>query len=243
MSPIRALFAMLAAMLCLTPVAARAATGAAPAEIPLPVSEKPATLIVSTFDGEAQLHFDPAMISEEYLSRVAVLGPYLAPARGGFDGVCGVNEAGEDYYCDLRLLRGADLELAETELDDVVSLLGDLAGVSVPSELDAVLAYVRRETAFYVCLRRAALAYYRGDDSALSVVCEEVDASAACPEFVVRAPLTRTPELRYRLVDFGWQGCMQERFEATVGLYPIENWRMFLRNNGIDEEIVERHGC
>jgi hypothetical protein len=242
MSPIRAMFAMLVAMLCLTPVAARAATGAV-AQAETPVSEKPTVLVVSTFDGEAQLHFDPAVISEEYLGRVAVLGPYLAPAHAGFDGVCGVNEAGEETYCDLRLLRGPDLDVAETELGDVVSLLGVLAGLSVPSELDAVLAYVRRETAFYVCLRRAALAYYRGDDSALSVVCEEVDASAACPDFVARAPRMHTPELRYRLVEYGWQGCMHKRFEATVGLYPIENWRMFLRDNGIDEEIVETHGC
>ena len=231
MRPIRALFAMLATMLCLVPVAARAATGATPA-----------TLVVSTFDGEAQLHFDPAVISEEYLSRVAVLGPYLAPARAGFDGLCGVDD-GQEYYCDLRLLLGPDLGVAESELGAVQSLLGDLPGLSVPSELDAVLAYVRRETAFYVCLRRAALAYYRGDDSALSVVCEEVDASAACPDSVVRAPHMRTPELRYRLVEYGWQGCMHERFEATVGLYPIENWRRFLRNNGIDEEIIEPGHC
>jgi hypothetical protein len=241
MNPIRAMVAMLTAMLCLTPVAARAATGAV-AETD-PASEKPALLVVDTFDGEAQLHFDPAMISADYLSRVAVLGPYLAPARAGFDGVCGVNEAGEETYCDLRLLRGPDLDATEAELGDVVSLLGDLAGLSVPSELDAVLAYVRRETGFYICLRRAALAYYRGDDSALSVVCEEVDAIAACPEFVVRAPRMDTPEARYRLVEYGWQGCMNERFEAIVGRYPIENWQLFLRNNGIDEEIVERHRC
>jgi hypothetical protein len=199
-------------------------------------------LVVATFDGEAQLHFDPAVISAEYLSRVAVLGPYLAPERGTSYGLCGV-ENGEEYYCDVRVLLGPDLSVAETELGEVESLLGDLAGLSVPSELDAVLAYVRRETAFYVCLRRAALAYYRGDDLALSVVCEEVDASAACPDLIVRAPLMGTPELRYRLVEYGWQGCMHERFEATIGLYPIENWRMFLRTNGIDEEIVERHGC
>jgi hypothetical protein len=124
-----------------------------------------------------------------------------------------------------------------------MSLLGDLAGLSVPSELDAVLACVRRETAFYVCLRNAALAYYRGDDSALSVVCDEVDPIVACPNFVVRAPLMRTPQERYRLADYGWQGCMQERFEQTLGLYPIENWQTFLRNHGIDEEIVEAHGC
>jgi hypothetical protein len=67
-------------MLCLAPVAARAATGAAPAE---PASETPATVIVSTFDGDVHLHFDPAVISQEYLSRVAVRGPYLA-ARAGF---------------------------------------------------------------------------------------------------------------------------------------------------------------
>ena len=179
--------ALMMTMFSFTPVAAPAATGAPPADTEPPVSPtKPATLIVSTFDGEAQLHFDPAVISEEYL--------------------------------------------------------GDLAGLAVPSELDAVLAYVRRETAFYACLRNAALEYYRGDDSALSAVCEDVDAAAACSDFVRRAPLMRTPPERFRLADHGWQGCMQEHFEQTLGVYPIENWQMFLRNHGVDE-IVEAHGC
>ena len=226
-------------MLCLAPVAARAATGAAPAE---PASEKPATVIVSTFDGEVHLHFDPAVISQEYLSRVAVLGPYLA-ARAGFDVVCGVDDAGDEYHCDLRLLVGPHLGVAEDELGDIQRLVGDLAGLSVPSELDAVLVYVRREAAFYACLRRAALAYYRGDDTALSIVCEEVDAVDACADFVVRAPRIHAPEARYELVEHGWHGCMHERFEAIVGRYPIENWQLFLRNHGIDEEIIEPGHC
>jgi len=217
--------ALMMTMFSFTPVAAPAATGAPPADTEPPVSPtKPATLVVSTFDGEARLHFDPAVISEEYLGRVAALGPYLAAPRASFNGVCAVHD-GEEEYC-----------------DEMMSLLGDLAGLAVPSELDAVLAYVRRETAFYACLRNAALEYYRGDDSALSAVCGDIDAAAACSDFVRRAPLMRTPPERFWLADHGWQGCMQEHFEQTLGVYPIENWQLFLRNHGVDE-IVEAHGC
>jgi hypothetical protein len=234
--------ALMMTMFSFTPVAASAATGAPPADTEPPVSPtKPATLVVSTFDGEARLHFNPAVISEEYLDRAAALGPYLAAPRASFNGVCAVHD-GEEEYCDTRVLFGPDLGVAESELDEMMSLLGDLAGLAAPSELDAVLAYVRRETAFYACLRNAALEYYHGDDSALSAVCEDIDAAAACSDFVRRAPLMRTPPERFRLADHGWQGCMQEHFEQTLGVYPIENWQMFLRNHGVDE-IVEAHGC
>ncbi len=66
--------ALMMTMFSFTPVAASAATGAPPADTEPPVSPtKPATLVVSTFDGEAQLHFDAAVISEEYLGDLAGL--------------------------------------------------------------------------------------------------------------------------------------------------------------------------
>lgn len=191
------------------------------------------TIVVPIPDGMAVLHFDPKIVSEEYLGELALVSPYVswtlsAPAW---------EEDEEDGF------HGPDLFDVEIELGRLAQTLEDIDRLRVPPLLDAALAYVGREAAFYACVRGALLAYYRGDDHALAIACDEIDAPTVCSELVVEAPLTRAAQARHRLAGVGWRDCMNERFRERLGTYPLENWREFLRTFGVEEEIVEHRGC
>ena len=95
--------------------------------------------------------------------------------------------------------------------------------------------------AFHLCLWRAELAYYRGDDYALWVACDDIEAPAQCQEVVVQASLTRGPDVRYRLAAYAWRGCMSRWFQRRFGPYPMDDWYEFLRTYGVEEEVL--HGC
>jgi hypothetical protein len=199
------------------------------------------TIDVPMAFGAVHLHFDPRTISGEYLGELAVLSPHVSWtfAPPAWD-EC-VSSDGEEHECEAIVLDGPDLFEAEAELSRAEDMLATIRRLRVPPQLDAVLAHVHREAAFHLCLWRAELAYYRGDDYALWVACDDVDAAATCQEVVVQGPLTRVPEARYRLAAYTWRGCMSDRFQQRFRPYPMDGWREFLRAYGVEEEVF--YGC
>jgi len=191
--------------------------------------------------GAVRLHFDPRTISAEYLGELAVLSPHVSwtfapPALDE----C-VSSDGEAHECEPIVLDGPDLFEAEVELSRAEDMLATIRRLRVPPQLDAVLAHVHREAAFHLCLWRAELAYYRGDDYALWVACDDIEAPAQCQEVVVQASLTRGPDVRYRLAAYAWRGCMSHWFQRRFRPYPMDDWYEFLRTYGVEEEVL--HGC
>ena len=182
--------------------------------------------------GEARLSFDSRTISEDQVQQLALISPHLSWFF--------VSPIWEDAAGPLE---GPDLREAEVTLRDLAETLEDIAHLDVPAELEAARAYVRREGAFYVCLRRAQLAYYGGDDHALAVECDEIDAPTSCWDLVVEAPLLRTVDKRHELAAYAWRNCMSDRFQERLGHYPLDNWRAFLERFGVEEDIIEHEGC
>ncbi len=191
--------------------------------------------------GAVQLHFDPRTISAEYLGELAVLSPHVSwtfapPALDE----CASSD-GDEHECEVIVLDGPDLFEAEVELRRAEDMVATIRRLRVPPQLDAVLAHVHREAAFHLCLWRAELAYYRGDNYALWVTCDDIEAAAQCQEVVVQTPLTRVPEVRYRLAAYAWRGCMSDSFQRRFRPYPMDDWQEFLRAFGVEEEVF--YGC
>src|SRR2546421_12649925 len=88
MSPIRAMFAMLVAMLCLTPVAARAATGAVAEAAATRVTE--GTLLFRGGDGAAVpaplLETDVGLRGTGPVARAIVRQPFVKPTSDWVEG-------------------------------------------------------------------------------------------------------------------------------------------------------------
>jgi hypothetical protein len=177
------------------------------------------TILVPMLSGEARLHFDPRRISVERLLELALLSPNVSwtfPPEGW---------------------EGPDLPDAEADLHEVEGMLADVARLQAPPQLDAVLAHVRREAEFHLCLRRAQLEYYRGDDYALWAPCEEIEPAVACAGAAAEAPLTRAAAARHRLAGNAWRDCMGAAFRRRHGAYPLADWEAFRATYGIDEEV------
>ena len=211
--------------------------------VTLCVAECPsaATLVIPTAVGEVRLHFDPLEISEERLRELTVLGPYqpwpfLPPALNQ----C-ISTDPEYRECGSREIDAPNfLYDAEVNLRRGRQTLADIARLEPPSELAPVLAYFQHVIAVFICLHEAELAYYRGDDHALEVACDEIDATAVCSDLLLEAPLTGMLEARRRLAGFTtWITCMAPELVRQLGVYPLEAWRDFLRAAGIVEEVVE----
>lgn len=191
------------------------------------------TILVPMLSGEARLQFDPRRIPVERLLELALLSPNVSwtfPPEG-----CPVH--GDDPECDPDTIEGPDLPDAEADLHEVEGMLADVARLQAPPQLDAVLAHVRREAEFHLCLRRAQLEYYRGDDYALWAACEEIEPAVACAGAAAEAPLTRTAAARHRLAGYAWRDCMGDAFRRRHGAYPLADWEAFRATYGIDEEV------
>lgn len=187
---------------------------------------------------QALLHFDPSRISQDRLLELALLSPYMLWTFGEAD--CARLED-DDAPCDPESTALPDFLDADAELNDVEAMLEDVSRLHVPPQLDGVLLYVRRQASFQLCLRRAELEYSRGDDGALTVICDDVVASEACPEPVAETRSAWTLQRRYDLATGAWRQCMSEAFYRHHGAYPFTEWQGFLEANGIEEEAL--HGC
>jgi len=116
--------------------------------------------------------------------------------------------------------------------------LDALTRLEVPSELEPAAVYARRQVSFAGCLNRARLSYFRGDDEALAVACDTIDATAACGQAVEAARSAVTAGDRYQRASFDWHNCMNARFQAEIGSYPAEAWNRFLLAYDIQEQYI-----
>jgi hypothetical protein len=110
--------------------------------------------------------------------------------------------------------------------------------LNIPASLAPVLQYARRGTSFWLCLERARLEYYRGNNDALRTQCDSVDAVTACPDAMKQAPLAQTPAERAQLAKYRWHNCMNEVFHQSYGQYPHRSWRAFLEEFAIEETMI-----
>jgi len=195
------------------------------------------TLETIEIPGSALLHYDPARISESRLLELALLSPHVLWAFLPDPCVADDPESG----CGPETVAAPDLFAAENDLFEVEEMLADVQRLRVPPQLDAVRDYVRRHASFQVCLRRAELAYYRGDDGALAAECEDIAALASCPAIVADSVHAPTPAAKHRLAAQAWRDCMTAQFGERYGEYPAADWQQFLDAHGIEEELM--HGC
>lgn len=127
---------------------------------------------------------------------------------------------------------------AEINLRKGRELLSGLDGLNTPASLRPALQYHRRGVAFWSCLERARLAYYRGDNNALRARCDSVEASVSCPDWLKKASAARGDAERDELAKSGWHNCMNSAFHDRYGKYPLAAWRAFLKEFRIQETVL-----
>jgi hypothetical protein len=132
-----------------------------------------------------------------------------------------------------NFLRNADVNLRKGR-----DILSRLERLNVPPSLTPALQFYRRGASFWLCLERARLAYYRGERDALRTQCDTVDASARCPDSLVRARAAQTPAARADVATYSWHNCMNSAFHEVLGMYPLESWAAFLKEFDIEEVVV-----
>lgn len=141
---------------------------------------------------------------------------------------CGNRALGADNF-----LVNADVNIRKGQ--EVLSALDRL---NLPASLLPPQRYYRRGVGFWLCLERARLAYYRGDPNALRATCDGVDASAKCPDWIKQAAVAQSNADRDRLAKSEWHNCMNDAFHESYSEYPIEAWRAFLKEFGIQETVM-----
>ena len=202
------------------------------------------TMVLPTIDGEVRLHFQPRRISEGRLRELLLVSPYdlstfIPPnLEQCIDADPAYGDCGTRTLDDPSFLYNAEVNAARGR--DMLDAIDRLAP---PLELIKVVDYVRAQIEFYVCLHAAQLAYYRGDDTALSVTCDWIDARLGCTETVEQAAMTCAPDARQDLAGYDWYNCMNHIFWQTRDPYPLDDWRDFLDGVGVEEEIIGSPHC
>ena len=188
---------------------------------------------------KVRLSFDSSRIARPLLNDLLRISPYdpgtlvppsleLCITADPEYRACGARRIDSEnffYNADVNLKRGQKM------LDFIDQL-------KVPAVLKPVAAFHHRATSFWLCLERAQLAYYRGNDRALLAMCDTVDAFNACPAAVQQAPLAQSQAAREELTRT-WHKCMNAAFHRRLGQYPQKQWRTFLKAYGIRETVVQ----
>ena len=68
--------------------------------------------------------------------------------------------------------------------------------------------------------------------------CDGVDATAKCADWIKQTAVAQSNADRDRLAKSEWHNCMNDAFHESYGEYPIEAWRVFLKEFGIQETVV-----
>ena len=197
----------------------------------------PTVQVVEVDADQIRYVYDPAKLKPYALNDLLQISPFSANMPPFLE-LCVQGDA--DYRpCGSRAL-GAENFLANANVNITkgTELLAALDRLNVPASLQPAFRYHRRGVVFWMCLERARFAYYRGDNNALRTTCDDVDASATCPDWLRQASAARSEADRDELAKSGWHNCMNDAFAAGYGKYPIDAWRAFLKQFAIQETTL-----
>jgi len=199
-----------------------------------------ASITIPTLPGKVKLHFDPTKIQEQRLRQLTRVGPYESWIPPSLD-MC---ISGDPEYRDCGSRKPDAPNFAHNAQVNLVrgkKMATSLDRLDIPRQLDPVVAYLRREITFYVCLHQSQFDYYRGNVGALRTPCGEIDPRRACPHVVSGTPLARVDRERYEFAIYDWGNCMNAVFRSEVGDYPLKTWQAFLRAYGVREEFIDEY--
>jgi len=202
-------------------------------------------LIIRTQDGDmVRLSFDPSRISRVTLRSLIRFSPWGESNVTPSLSQC-VDRQSQYRQCGNRTLGSENfLYNAAVNLREAEKQLASFDTIEVPAELSEVAAFMKRQKAFWICLDRAELAYYRGNDRALLTRCDVVDSNTECRDATNAALNALTPAAREDVAHYKWYNCMNEAFYHPFPSPPNQQqafakiWKTFLKAYGIREEFI-----
>lgn len=199
--------------------------------------QTPTVEVVEIGAEEIRYTYDPAKLQPYVFRDLLQVSPFSSHMPPSLE-LCVEGDA-EYRSCGSRTL-GADnfLSNADVNIRKGQEVLSALDRLNVPASVLPALRYYRRGVAFWLCLERTRLAYYRGDRNALRATCDGVDAPAKCAEWIKHAAAAQSNADRDRLAKSDWHNCMNAAFHESYGEYPRDAWRAFLKEFGIQETVV-----
>jgi hypothetical protein len=209
---------------------------------------KPTKLVVGAGNGNFTLTFDPAKVSEAELRDAVTLAPESNPAgvaTASLD-TCR-DDAGKSTACGSRantptarptFFRDAERTIAENK--QLVKKLGER---KVPVELEPAKEWLRRQAAIYAGMEERKLAFYRSwKTTALAGAIEGVEHDKHCTAIVAKIDAAPTNEAKAALVKFEWHNCVNHRVHDTLGAYPVDPWKAYLKAKGVTaKHVLDEH--
>lgn len=225
---------------------------------PTVIQARTATVTFKTETDEYKLTFDPEVISEDHVRRLALLSPYtggegfLGPfwaARSNDGGVLDkifmapliewcvsgdpdYVECGEPDFRSVNFYRNAQVNLNKGRKQ-----LALLSSIKYPKELRPVVMYLKESLSFSLWSQQTRFDYYKSwHTNVLRRKYKGFDLSLACPEILEEIQKAGSKEDKYKLARHQWHNCVLHSFQSRFGIYPIQAWKHFLTAYGIKEE-------
>lgn len=199
-----------------------------------------------TLDGEYSVTFDTGKISASEMKKLVRLAPPLASSYEGTSyelapqlELCIANDpAYRD--CGTRDIRTEAFYVnAQINLNRGRQALGFLTTVPHPTELKAVVDYLKRSLGFSLWLQETRFEFYTHWNTAvLKRSFEGIGALSLCPSALTEIEVARSQLEQYQLARSDWQNCLNSEFRDRLGAYPLSAWHRFLITYGIEEGPV-----
>ncbi|MEX2147224.1 MAG: hypothetical protein WED01_09460 [Candidatus Rokuibacteriota bacterium] len=201
-------------------------------------------VVFPTLHGQYILTVDPARLSEGQARELVVLSPHMS----GWTSQAVVPRlelclADDPAYLDCEARTPtvpAFFWNARANVAKGVQTIAALNALRHPSELDAVVDYLKRSLALSLWLEETRLAYYQSwDEQVLGRPYGGVEPARECRAALQAVAAARTKEDRHHRVEQDWHNCVNSAARRDLGAYPEPAWQAFLVAYGIRERLVE----
>jgi hypothetical protein len=139
---------------------------------------------------------------------------------------CGTKAAREEWF-----KHNANVSIKKME-----AALNDLDNIPRAEELKQIIQYERALQKFYLEIERVRLQFkLTGDLSLLEEPIQGIDPRILCSDSLIKVKHATSQNDANEIVRMDWYNCMNKQIYAKVGMYPLEAWNAFLKNESIEE--------
>jgi hypothetical protein len=216
------------------------------------------TLMFGDAEQKYTLTFDPLKISENEVRRIVALSPYTEDEGPFTTGIEVNNDVRDKVIIAPRLERCIDNDSryrscgtrdlhdphyfasAEINIQEAERQLSVLDNGRYPKQLEPVVKHLRRSLSFSLWIEQTRLEYYKTwDIEVLRRGYGNFEPAISCAKIFRQLDSAASRDEKYFLVSFGWYNCVLDGTRSQFGRYPMEAWREFLTDFGIDEQYTE----
>jgi hypothetical protein len=201
------------------------------------------TITVSVVAGRDRITFDTARMSEEEVRRWMRLSPNISNSNSYLvpESLQLCIEGHPEYReCGTRDWKAKNFVFnANVNLQKIRERIKELDEALYPRELQRVVAYLKTIQEDDLFFQSQLLKFVQDERTEnLGTSFDGIDPSQQCSGEIAKIRNVLDKDASYKLAYYGWGNCVNRALRSKIGKYPEADWKEFLNQYSIREELI-----